>query len=66
MIIGSANINDRSLLGTRDSEICVIVEDEDVIQTKMGGKPFTVGRMPHKFRTELYKGMFIHMLKFGI
>lgn len=27
MIIGSANINDRSLLGTRDSELAMIIED---------------------------------------
>lgn len=27
-LIGSANINDRSLLGTRDSEIAIIIEDE--------------------------------------
>ena len=28
-IIGSANINDRSLLGTRDSEIACIWEDKN-------------------------------------
>ncbi|KAH9284142.1 Phospholipase D1 [Echinococcus granulosus] len=28
MIIGSANINDRSMLGHRDSELAVVVEDE--------------------------------------
>lgn len=27
MIIGSANINDRSLLGSRDSELAMIIED---------------------------------------
>ena len=27
MIIGSANINDRSLLGDRDSEIAVLIEE---------------------------------------
>lgn len=26
-LIGSANINDRSLLGTRDSEIAIVVRD---------------------------------------
>lgn len=26
-ILGSANINDRSLLGDRDSELCVVIED---------------------------------------
>lgn len=30
MIIGSANINDRSLLGTRDSELCLLIEDTNL------------------------------------
>ncbi len=28
-LIGSANINDRSLMGDRDSEIAIIVEDSE-------------------------------------
>lgn len=35
-IIGSANINDRSLLGCRDSEIAMIVDE------KQGGKSFNL------------------------
>ena len=27
MIIGSANINDRSLIGMRDSELAIVIED---------------------------------------
>lgn len=27
-LIGSANINDRSLMGSRDSEIAVVIEDQ--------------------------------------
>ncbi len=30
-LIGSANINDRSLMGDRDSEIAIIVEDSEEI-----------------------------------
>jgi len=56
LIIGSANINDRSMLGTRDSEIAIIVEDDDIVESKMGNERFMVGRMPHTFRCELYKG----------
>lgn len=59
VICGSANVNDRSMLGCRDSEIAVLIEDEDVIETKMGGEPFMVGRMPHYIRTEIYKGEWI-------
>ena len=29
VIIGSANINDRSMLGNRDSEIAIMVQDND-------------------------------------
>lgn len=31
VLIGSANINDRSMLGSRDSEIAVMVEDEETL-----------------------------------
>jgi phospholipase D1/2 len=27
VLIGSANINDRSLIGTRDSELAIVIED---------------------------------------
>lgn len=36
IIMGSANINDRSMLGTRDSEIAVLIEDENVIESRLG------------------------------
>ena len=32
VILGSANINDRSLLGERDSELAIIIEDEDLLK----------------------------------
>ena len=31
-LIGSANINDRSLLGSRDTELAIIVEDEEILE----------------------------------
>ena len=43
-IMGSANINDQSMLGSRDSKMAVIVEDTDMIQNTMG-KP--VGKFSH-------------------
>jgi phospholipase D1/2 len=36
-LIGSANINDRSMLGSRDSELAVVVEDKTHIYTTMAG-----------------------------
>ena len=43
IIMGSANINDRSMLGTRDSEIAVLIEDEEVLESKLGEELFMVG-----------------------
>jgi len=54
-IIGSANINDRSMLGDRDSEVNVIIEDKVMIDGTMDGKPFPVGEFSHKLRTHLMK-----------
>lgn len=36
VIIGSANINDRSLLGDRDSEIAIIVQDQNMKKDSSG------------------------------
>ena len=33
LIIGSANINDRSLNGERDSEIGICIEEQDLVPT---------------------------------
>ena len=35
VLIGSANINDRSLMGDRDSEIAIITRDRDEFEIKM-------------------------------
>ncbi|KAI8973863.1 hypothetical protein BDB01DRAFT_854129 [Pilobolus umbonatus] len=56
VICGSANINDRSLLGNRDSEIAVIVEDTDMIDSKMNGKPqYKASRYAQSLRMQLFK-----------
>ncbi|KAH0536430.1 hypothetical protein FGG08_006699 [Glutinoglossum americanum] len=54
-IIGSANINERSMLGTRDSECAAIVRDTDMISSIMAGKPYLVGRFPHTLRVRLMR-----------
>lgn len=43
-IIGSANINDRSLLGMRDSEVAVVIEDEEFEAHTMNGKSYQAGK----------------------
>ena len=54
-IIGSANINDRSMLGDRDSEVNVLIEDQEMIEGKMNGEPYTVGKFSHGLRCHLLK-----------
>ncbi|KAF3479876.1 phospholipase D [Arthroderma uncinatum] len=54
-IIGSANINERSMLGSRDSECAAVVRDADLIQSSMNGKPYLVGRFPHTLRMRLMR-----------
>lgn len=38
VIMGSANLNDRSMCGNRDSEIAMITEDKDMIPSRMNGQ----------------------------
>ncbi len=52
-IIGSANINDRSMVGDRDSEVDVIIEDNEMIAGKMNGKSHKVGNFSHSLRCRL-------------
>lgn len=54
-IIGSANINERSMLGSRDSEIAAVVRDTDFIDSFMAGKPFKVARFAHTLRMRLMR-----------
>lgn len=54
-IIGSANINERSMLGNRDSEVAAIVRDTDTIMSTMAGNPYRVGKFPHSLRLRLMR-----------
>lgn len=54
-LIGSANINERSMLGSRDSEIAAIVRDTDMIWSKMAGEDYQVGRFAHTLRMRLMR-----------
>eukprot|EP00127_Corallochytrium_limacisporum_P004598 Clim_evm12s169 gene=Clim_evmTU12s169 len=44
-IVGSANINDRSMMGVRDSETCLVLEDTEMVDGLMGGQRCQVGPM---------------------
>jgi phospholipase D1/2 len=54
MIVGSANFNDRSLLGTRDSEIALLLEDGAVTESVLAGVPAAKGSLPFALRRRLW------------
>lgn len=53
-LLGSANINDRSLLGSRDSEIGVVIEDKEMVNSSMGGRPWKSGKFAFSLRISLW------------
>lgn len=55
VLCGSANINERSQRGDRDSELVAVVRDTDMIDGTMAGKPFKVGRYAHTLRMRLMR-----------
>ncbi|PLB46136.1 putative phospholipase PldA [Aspergillus steynii IBT 23096] len=54
-ICGSANINDRSQLGYHDSELAIVVEDQDFIDSTMEGRPYKAARMAATLRRQLWR-----------
>lgn len=58
-IVGSANVNDRSLLGERDSEIAVLVIDTDTSQCDIGtGITKPVRTFARDLRTGIWRKLF--------
>uniref|UniRef100_A0A3P9HKY3 Phospholipase n=1 Tax=Oryzias latipes TaxID=8090 RepID=A0A3P9HKY3_ORYLA len=55
VIIGSANINDRSMLGKRDSEVAVVVEDKETVVSVMDGQKYQAGKYALQLRLECFK-----------
>nr|XP_043625255.1 phospholipase D zeta 1-like [Erigeron canadensis] len=53
-LVGSSNINDRSLLGHRDSEIGVLIEDREFNESKMNGEPWRAGKFTNSLRLSLW------------
>ncbi|CAE7488157.1 pldB, partial [Symbiodinium microadriaticum] len=54
-IIGSANLNDRSMLGDRDSEMAIRVVDTAIVNITLGGQPWQAGFFPHMLRMNLMR-----------
>ncbi|XP_072110983.1 phospholipase D1-like isoform X2 [Mobula birostris] len=55
VIIGSANINDRSMLGKRDSEMAVMVEDTTRVPSVMDGVEYQAGKFALSLRLHCFK-----------
>uniref|UniRef100_A0A667ZQX4 phospholipase D n=1 Tax=Myripristis murdjan TaxID=586833 RepID=A0A667ZQX4_9TELE len=55
VIIGSANINDRSMLGKRDSEMAVVVEDTEMVTGVMDGESYQAGKFALSLREECFR-----------
>lgn len=54
-MIGSANINDRSMLGKRDSEMAVIVQDTETVPSVMDGEEYQAGRFAQGLRLQCFR-----------
>jgi len=54
-LIGSANINERSMLGNRDSEMAAVVRDTEMMWSTMAGEPYHVGKFAHTLRMRLMR-----------
>uniref|UniRef100_A0A6B2KZ92 phospholipase D n=1 Tax=Arcella intermedia TaxID=1963864 RepID=A0A6B2KZ92_9EUKA len=53
VIIGSANINDRSMVGVRDTEICCVVEQDDWETITTETESFKVSKFAYDLRMRL-------------
>lgn len=54
-IIGSANINERSMAGNRDSEVAIIIRDTKLIKTKMNDEEYFAGKFALELRLRLMR-----------
>eukprot|EP00127_Corallochytrium_limacisporum_P003516 Clim_evm144s149 gene=Clim_evmTU144s149 len=54
VLLGSANINDRSLLGERDSEVGLVLTDNELVDGVMNERPVKVGKFAHTLRCRLW------------
>ncbi|KAJ9656452.1 hypothetical protein H2198_004910 [Neophaeococcomyces mojaviensis] len=55
VICGSANLNDRSMLGTHDSEIALVINDPTPVESMMAGRPWQASRFAASLRRQLFR-----------
>ena len=55
VVCGSANLNDRSMLGTHDSEIALVITDQTPVNSTMAGRPWQASRFAASLRRQLFR-----------
>lgn len=55
MIIGSANLNDRSQLGDHDSEIALVINDPTPADMTLNGQPWRASRFATSLRRQIFR-----------
>jgi len=55
VICGSANLNDRSQLGSHDSEIALVITGPQNLQSTMAGQPYMVSHFAASLRRQLFR-----------
>lgn len=55
VICGSSNLNDRSQEGYHDSELSIVMEDTEKIESTMDGQPFEAGKHAATLRRYLWR-----------
>ncbi|CAF0731365.1 unnamed protein product [Brachionus calyciflorus] len=55
VICGSANLNDRSMLGKRDSEVAAVIKDEELFASVLDGEQVLVGKYANSLRKKIFK-----------
>lgn len=55
VVCGSANLNDRSMLGSHDSEIALIINDNTPVESSMAGRPWRANRFAASLRRQLFR-----------
>ena len=56
-IIGSANLNDRSMMGSKDTEICILTEDTQMCDSRMSGVKYQAGKFSKSLRMQCWAEM---------
>ena len=55
VLCGSANINDRSMIGKRDSEVAALVTDEEFVDSVMNKSSYKAGKYALSLRQKIFK-----------